>query len=180
MRVKAIDLMPQPLLIRDVMRLGVPTCKMADPLDRVAALMLDQGATALVVLDEEADTRGWINETRLAEAYLDVAAQAPDSWSLTPATCHLTAADIMDEDVPEAPSDIPLTAAGQLMADLEVDHLFMLHHAAGRTWPASVLSLRDLVRALAGPEYLKHQGMHAARPTPMDLFRQRHGLPAKR
>jgi len=168
------------LLIRDVMHLGVPTCKEADPLDKVAALMLDQAATALIVLDEEADTRGWINEARLAQAYLQAVSRSADSRLLTPDACPLTAADIMDEHVPEAPSDIPLTAAGQLMADLGVDHLFMLHHAAGRAWPASVLSRRDLVRALAGPEYLKHQGMHGARPTPMDLFRQRYALPAKR
>ena len=50
----------------------------------------------------------------------------------------------------------------QLMADLGVDHLFFLHRAGGRTWPASVLSLRDVVKALAGPEYIKGQGMHAA------------------
>jgi CBS domain-containing protein len=172
--------MSDPLLIRDVMRLGVPTCKLADPLAKVAALMLDQAVAALIVLDEEADTRGWINETRLAQAYLQAVALTPDSRLLTPDSCRLTAADILNEHVPEAPSDIPLTAAGQLMADLGVDHLFMLHHAAGRAWPASMLCLRDLVRALAGPEYLKHQGMHAARPTPMDLFRQRHGLPDKR
>lgn len=170
--------MADQLLVRDVMRIGVPTCKLADPLDKVAALMLDQAATALIVLDEEADTRGWINEARLAQAYLEVAS----TWHLGDGRHfnEITAADIMDEHVPEAPSDIPLIAAGQLMADLGVDHLFMLHHAAGRSWPASVLSLRDLVRALAGPEYLKHQGMHAARPTPMDLFRQRYGLPNKR
>ncbi len=168
----AIDLMPDPLLVRDVMRIGVPTCKETDPLDKVAALMLDQAATALVVLDEEADTRGWINEARLAAAYLRVTQTFEVS-------CPLTAADIMDEDVPEAPSDIPLAAAAQLMADTGADHLFFLHHAAGRTWPASVLGLRDLVRALAGPEYIKNQGTAAPRPTPMDLFRQRYGLPKK-
>jgi CBS-domain-containing membrane protein len=162
------------------MRLGVPTCKATDPLDKVAALMLDQAAAALIVLDEEADTRGWINEARLAQAYLQVATRSVDSRPLPTVSCALTAADIMDEHVPEAPSDIPLVAAGQLMADLGVDHLFFLHRAAGRMWPASVLSLRDVVKALAGPDYLKNQGMHAARPTPMDLFRQRHGLPDKR
>jgi CBS-domain-containing membrane protein len=152
------------------MRVGVPTCKEHDPLDKVAALMLDQAATALVVLDEDGDTRGWISEARLARAYLEVA-------SLTPDSRLLTAADIMDEDVPEAPSDIPLAAAAQLMADIGADHLFFLHHAAGRAWPASVLSLRDLVRTMAGSEYIKNQGTAAPRPTPMDLFRQRYGLP---
>lgn len=162
--------MASPLLVRDVMRIGVPTCKETDPLDKVAALMLDQAATALIVLDEEADTRGWINEARLAQAYLRAALPCPGS-------CPLTAADIMDEHVPEAPGDIPLTAAGQLMVDMGVDHLFVLHHAGGRSWPASVLSLRDLVAALAGLAYLKQRGMHAERPTPIDLFRQRYALP---
>lgn len=113
------------LLVRDVMRIGAPTCKETDPLDKVAALMIEGGHTAIIVLDEDADARGWINEQM-------------------------------------------------------VDHIFFMHHAGGRSWPASVLHWRDVVKALAGPEYLKHQGMHGARPTPMDLFRLRHGLPAKR
>jgi hypothetical protein len=86
----------------------------------------------------------------------------------------------MDEDIPEAPADIPVTAVVQLMADYGVDHLFFMHHAGGRTWPASVINLRDVVKALAGPEYIRNQGMHAARPSPMDLFRQRYSLPQKK
>jgi CBS-domain-containing membrane protein len=165
--------MPVPLLIRDVMRIGVPTCKLEDSLAHVAALMIDGGHTAVIVLDEEADTRGWVNERILASAYLRAAAAAEDASAAT-------VQDVMDEDVPECASDIPLAAAIEIMADLGVDHLFFLHHAAGRTWPASVLSLRDAVKVLAGPEYIKNQGMHAARPTPMDLFRQRYGLSSKR
>jgi predicted transcriptional regulator len=155
------------------MRIGVPTCKLEDTLAHVAALMIDGGYTAVVVLDEEADTRGWINERILASAYEKAAATAEDAsqWA---------AQDVMDEDVLECPSDIPLTAAAQLMADAGVDHLFFLHHAAGRAWPASVLSRRDLVRVLAGPEYIKDQGTAAPRPTPMDLFRQRYRMADKR
>ena len=62
--------MPDPLLVRDVMRIGVPTCKLEDTLSRVAALMVDGGHTAVIVLDEEADTRGWINERMLAAGLL--------------------------------------------------------------------------------------------------------------
>lgn len=163
--------MPDPLLIRDVMRIGVPTCKMEDTLQQVAALLVDQAASALVVLDEDGDTRGWINERMLAEGYLRFAGARDDAPSLT-------AADIMDEVVPDAPSDIPLTAGAQIMADAGVDHLFFLHKAGGRVWPASVLNQRDLIRAMAGPDYIQAQG--AARPTPMDLFRQRYGLPGKK
>ena len=165
--------MPEPLLVRDVMRIGVPTCKLEDTIAHVAALMIDGGHTAVVVLDDEADTRGWINERVLASTYERAAATGEDASGFV-------AQDVMDEDVPECPSDIPLAAAVGIMADLGVDHLFFLHRAAGRMWPAAVLSLRDVVKALAGPEYLKNQGMHAARPTPMDLFRQRYGLPDKR
>jgi CBS-domain-containing membrane protein len=165
--------MSSPLLVRDVMRIGVPTCKLEDSIAHVAALMIDGGHTAVVVLDEEADTRGWVNEHILASAYARVAAAAQDASSIA-------VQDVMDEDVPECASDLPLAAAVGIMADLGVDHLFFLHRAAGRMWPASVLSLRDVVKALAGPEYLKNQGMHAARPTPMDLFRQRNRLSDQR
>ena len=165
--------MPQPLLVRDVMRIGVPTCKLEDTVAHVAALMIDGGHTAVIVLDEDADTRGWINEHILASAYVRTAAAAEDASASA-------IQDVMDEDVPECASDLPLAAAVGIMADLGVDHMFFLHHAAGRTWPASVLSLRDVVKTLAGPEYLKNQGMHAARPTPMDLFRQRYKVPDQR
>jgi CBS-domain-containing membrane protein len=165
--------MSSPLLVRDVMRIGVPTCKLEDSIAHVAALMIDGGHTAVVVLDEEADTRGWVNEHILASAYVRAAAAGEDE-SL------IAVQDVMDEDVPECASDLPLAAAVGIMADLGVDHLLFLHRAAGRMWPASVLSLRDVVKALAGPEYLKNQGMHAARPTPMDLFRQRNRLSGQR
>ena len=165
--------MSQLLLVRDVMRIGVPTCRLGDTVAHVAALLIDGGHTAVVVLDEEADTRGWINERILASAYERAAATGEDA-------AGFAAQDVMEEDVPESPSDIPLAAAVGIMADLGVDHLLFLHHAAGRTWPASVLSLRDVVKALAGPEYIKNQGTAAPRPTPMDLFRQRYGLTSRR
>jgi predicted transcriptional regulator len=155
------------------MRIGVPTCKLEDTLARVAALMIDGGHTAVVVLDGEADTRGWINERMLASAYEKAAVTHEDA-------SESAAQDVMDESVPECPSDIPLAAAAQLMTDTGVDHLFLLHHAGGCTWPASVLSRRDLVRVLAGPEYIKGQGTAAPRPMPMDLFRQRYGMASKR
>ena len=156
------------LLVRDVMRIGVPTCKVTDPIVPLAQQMLEQGWAAVVVMDDDGDARGWINERMLAIAY-----------TLGDKTATLTAADIMDEDVPEAPADIPLVATIQIMADHGVDHLFFMHNAGGKSWPASVLNLRDVVKALAGPEFIKNQGMHAQRLTPMDLFRQRYGLPKK-
>lgn len=158
--------MSEALLVRDVMRIGVPTCKVTDPIIPLAQQMIDQGWTAVIVMDDDGDARGWISERFLAVAY-----------ATGDRSAALTAAEIMDEDVPEAPVDIPLAASVQLMADMGVDHLFFMHNAGGKSWPASVLNLRDVVKALAGPEYIKAQGMHATRPTPMDLFRQRYNLP---
>lgn len=160
--------MSELLLVRDVMRIGVPTCKLAEPITELARQMIDQGWTAVIVMDDDGDARGWINERMLAVAFTHGQRAS-----------EFTAAQIMDEDVPEAPADIPLTASVQIMADMGVDHLFFMHNAGGKSWPASILNLRDVVKALAGPEYIKAQGMHAARPTPMDLFRQRYNLPKK-
>ena len=162
--------MSKPLLVRDVMRIRVPTCKAEDSVLHVAAQMLDHGWTAVVVMDEDADARGWLNERMLAIAYAAHSGEIPADLRVT---------QVMDEDIPEAPADIPLTATVQMMADYGVDHLFFMHHAGGKSWPASLLNARDVVKALAGPEYIKNQGMHAQRPTPMDLFRQRYGLPKK-
>jgi signal-transduction protein with cAMP-binding, CBS, and nucleotidyltransferase domain len=154
------------------MRIGVATCRMEALLQAVASQMIDEGATAMVVLDEDGDTRGWISEQMLAKSFVRNVDDGSGPF--------LTAADIMEEPVPECPADVPLIAAAQLMADNGVDHLFFLHRAGGRAWPASQLSQRDLVRVLAGSEYIQNQGAAAPRPTPMDLFRQRHGLPKKR
>jgi len=63
----------QPLLVRDVMRIGVPTCKLEDTLAHVAALMIDGGHTAVVVLDEEAAMRDWSSEVLPTDAFLEPA-----------------------------------------------------------------------------------------------------------
>ncbi len=165
--------MTDQLLARDVMRIGVPTCKPAEPIAALAARMAEHGWTAVVVLDDDGDARGWINERMLAQGYVR-------QQMLAPGAGPVTAAEIMEERVPDAAADLPLTAIVQLMSDLGVDHMFFMHHAGGRSWPASMLSLQDVVRALAGPDFIRHQGMHAQRPTPLDLFRQRYGLPGKR
>jgi CBS-domain-containing membrane protein len=160
--------MAEQLLARDVMRIGVPTCKLEDSAEAIAVQMLTENATALVVLDEEGHTAGWINEAALAAAYVRAVDDAATGETA------LTAEQIMLDSTPELPADVPLAAAVRLMRDQGVDHLFFLHRAGGRAWPASVLSLRDAVRALAGPEFIQNQGAGAPRPTAMDLFRQRY------
>ena len=50
----------------------------------------------------------------------------------------------------------------------------------GRVARSAFLNLHELVLVMARPEYIKNQGAAAPRPTPMNLFRQRYGLPSKR
>ncbi len=152
----------QQLLVRDVMRIGVPTCKLEDTAAEAAAQMMEQNATALGVMDEEGNAAGWLDEWRLAEACMTEAGPAS------------IAEDIMAAPIPEFSADAALSEAVGYMLAEGVGHLFFLHHAGGRAWPASVLSLRDAVAALAGPEYVRGQGSGAPRPTPMDLFRQKY------
>ena len=64
------EVMSEPLLVRDVMRIGVPTCKVEDPIVPLAQQMVEQGWTAVVVMDDDGDARGWINEHMLAVAYV--------------------------------------------------------------------------------------------------------------
>ena len=149
--------MLEPLLVRDVMRIGVPTCKLEDTVAHVAALMIDGGHSAVIVLDEEADTRGLGGRGHPPLRPTCLQRLPPRTRSL------IAIQDVMDEDVPECASDLPLeTRRWGSWPTWAWIIFFFLHRAAGRMWPASVLSLRDVVKALAGPEYLKNQGMHAA------------------
>ena len=86
--------------------------------------------------------------------------------------CDLTAADVMTEDVPQLPSDIPLTAAALLMRDQGVRAVFLIHHDGGIHWPAAVLSYTHFLRHLAaqGEDDLSDLGIAAARQAPLDAF----------
>ena len=67
--------MAETLLVRDVMRIGVPTCKQDVSVQAVAVQMLAGDYTALIVIDEEGDSRGWIGERQLAAAFTRVPAK---------------------------------------------------------------------------------------------------------
>ena len=90
-------------LVRDLMTVGVATCSLDTPVVEVARLLLDKQLEAVVVLDPEGHAPGIVSRDDLVRCY----------------TRHdgrdLTAADVMTEDVPQLPSDIPLTAAAHPM-----------------------------------------------------------------
>ena len=146
-----------PRLVRDLMTVGVPTCPLDTKVTKLTELMLEKQFEGVIVLDELGHAAGVVTWDELVIAY------AADGCQLA------TAAEIMRADVPQVPPDIPLTAAAQIMRDLGVRILFMMHHAGGIVYPAAMLSYRHLLRHIAGsgPEDLQDLGIRAARKTPV-------------
>jgi signal-transduction protein with cAMP-binding, CBS, and nucleotidyltransferase domain len=151
-------------LVRDLMRIGVPTCRENASLQEAARLMSEAGLGILVVLDEDGEAVGWLDEAMLARHF----AVDPE---------QLTAGAVMDRDIPTTPPDIPAATAAQIMLDRGLRQLFLLHESPGPLRPAAVLTLRALVRAMAGLPREEGYGVGTPRRSPIDLFRERYGLP---
>ena len=119
----------KPLLVRDVMTIGVPVCRDTETCGAVAARLTGGGPPVVVVLDEDGMACGWLTRDRLAAE----AATRP-------------VGEVMDEDIPTVPPDIPVEAAAQLMRDRGVEHLFLMHDWPGEPRPSAVISLKAIER----------------------------------
>src|SRR5574341_1063409 len=91
--------MPNTQLVRDLMTVGVPTCKWNTPVRDIARFLLEHHVEAMCVLDAEGHGIGVVGEEELVAAY---GQENLDS---------LKAEDIMSEGVPELGADIPLAVA---------------------------------------------------------------------
>ncbi len=127
----------KPLLVRDVMTIGVPVCRDSETCGAVAARMgretspIAGTGQVCVALDEDGMACGWATRAALQTA----------------APLSLVGA-IMDEDIPTVPPDIPAEAAAQLMRDRGVDYLFLMHDWPGEPRPSAVISLAAIERRL--------------------------------
>jgi CBS domain-containing protein len=148
------------LYVRDLMAVGVATCPLNAPIVDIARLLLESHLEAVVVLDAEGNGAGVVGRDELVLAYT-----REDRLSLT-------AEDVMRDEVPEVPPDIPLAAAAQLMRDRGWRVAYLTHHAGGIKYPAASLSYTHILRHLAarGDEDLKDLGIAAARKTPLETF----------
>lgn len=151
-----------PKLVRDLMTVGVLTCAPDTPLVELARLMLDKNCEAVVVM-QDMHALGVVGEDELVSAFKQEAIGG------------LVAEDVLREGVPQVPPDIPLAAAAQLMRDLGVRILFVMHHSGGVEYPAAQISYRHLLRQLAAQDEaeLRDLGMHAERQSPLEAFIQR-------
>ncbi len=119
------------VLVRDVMTIGVPTCRADERCGALTARLvrLPNQPEVAVVLDEDGLVVGWVSRTRLEGA--------------DPAR---TVDTVLDEDIPELPPDIPAQAAAQMMRDRGLTHVFLMHNWPGEPRPSAVLALSTLER----------------------------------
>lgn len=152
-----------PELVRDLMTVGVPTCKTTTPIVEIARFLIENNIEEMVVLGDEGEGVGVCGYKELINAY-----ERED-------VRKLTAEEIMTEGVPELPSDIPLTLAAQLLRDKDIRVAYMNHNSAGIIYPAASISYKHLVRHLAAEDEsdLKDLGINAERKSPLELFIER-------
>ena len=152
-----------PELVRDLMTVGVPTCKTTTPVVDIARFLTENNVEEMVVLGEEGEGVGICGYKELVNAY--------DREDVR----ELTAEQVMSEGVPELPSDIPLKLAAQLMKDKNIRVAYMNHNSAGIIYPAAIISYKHLVRHLAAKDEsdLKDLGINAERKSPLEIFIER-------
>lgn len=129
--------MPAPLLVRDLMTIGVPTCRDTESCGAVAARLarLGERGEVVVALDEYGMACGWATRSALAAA--------PQAQPV----CAL-----LDECIPELPPDIAAEAAVELMRDCGDDYAFLMHGWPGEPRPAAVVA-RHVLEARLGEQH---------------------------
>ena len=153
----------KPTLVRDLMTIGIATCKVNTPVAEIARFLIENNVEEMVVLGDEGEGVGVCGYKELVKAYGRESVR------------ELTAEEIMSEGVPELPSDIPLTLAAQLMQDKDIRVAYMNHNSAGIIYPAASISYKHLIRHLAAEddEELKDLGIKAERKSPLEQFIKR-------
>ena len=149
-------------LVRDLMTVGVETCSPETPIEDLARSLLDNSGEDIVVM-QDGHALGTIGLEQMTQAY-----SKREYFDLK-------ASDILHEGVPQIPPDIPLTAAAQIMLDLRVKTLFLMHHAGGISYPAAMISYRHILRHISAKEDedLNDLGIYADRKSPVEAFIER-------
>jgi len=156
-------LLSTPALVRDLMTVGVPSCAPDTPMTDIAGLLLQEALEGVVVLNSEGHAVGVVTQDELVRCL------GRDDIDT------LTAEDVMRDELPQVPPEIPLNAAAQIMQDMGVRLLYVMHNAGGRGYPAAVISYRHLLRQLsaATEDDLGDLGIKAERQSPLETFIQK-------
>jgi CBS domain-containing protein len=155
--------------VRDLMHIGVSTCRADTPVVETARTLLRENLEALIVLDGNGHAVGVLSRREVVAAYAQAGTRSRGGEAVT-------AGDVMRPDIPEVPADIPAIAAAQIMLDQGVREVYLMHHAAGISWPAAALRFEDVLRYLAAESEadLANMGAGAPRKSPVETFMERY------
>ncbi len=129
-------------LVRDLMHIGVPTCRVDTPFVEAVQKLLREHLETLVVLDERGHAVGVLTRQDIVAAYGRPEANRHEEEALT-------ITEVMRTEIPEVPPDIPAITAAQIMLDLRVRELYLMHHDCGIRWPAAAFRFEDVLQHLA-------------------------------
>ena len=141
-------------LVRDIMKIGVPTCTLETSLSEVAKIMARDQSDALIVMDESGAC-GVVTQSDLVRAY-------SRNFEL------LAAKDVMTDRIISIAPETALTAAANLMQDEQVHQVFIMHEHPGPSRPSAVVTMRAIVREMAGLEPERPAMKKIGRPKPQD------------
>jgi predicted transcriptional regulator len=153
-------------LVRDLMKVGVASCAPDTPVPDLANLLIEKGLEAVIILDkDEGHAVGVVSQKELVDAFIREGENARS----------LKAEDIMCDEVPQVPPDIPLQAAFQLMQDRGIRAVFLMHHAGGVIYSAAYLTYDHALRYLKAKtdDELADLGIRAERISPIQAFIQK-------
>ncbi len=155
--------------VRDLMHIGVSTCRTDTSVADAARTLLRENLEALIVLDGNGHAVGLLGRREVVAAYAQAGTRSRASETAT-------AGDVMRLDIPEVPADIPAIVAAQIMLDQGVREVYLMHHAAGISWPAAALRFEDVLRYLAAESEadLASMGAGAPRKSPVETFMERY------
>ncbi len=155
--------------VRDLMHIGVSTCRTDIPLAEAARTLLRENLEALIVLGGNGHAVGMLGRREVVAAYAQAGTRSRGGETAT-------VGDVMRLDIPEVPADIPAIAAAQIMLDQGVREVYLMHHAAGISWPAAALRFEDVLRYLAAESEadLASMGAGAPRKSPVETFMERY------
>ena len=152
-------------LVRDLMTVGVPTCKRDTLATDIARFLIEKNVEGMCVLDKEGNGIGIVSTDELASAYSNGHADLST----------LKAEDVMREGMPILQPDMPLPLAAQFMHDQKTRIAYLTHNAAGIIYPAAYITYQHLIRHLAAKDEseLKDLGIEAERKSPIEVFIER-------
>ncbi|NOR77961.1 MAG: CBS domain-containing protein [Methanophagales archaeon] len=122
--------------VRDVMTRGVVTVPFDTPVSESAKLLVKEDISSIVVTAPDNEAVGVISEIDLIKVF-------DKDWD------KLTAEEVMSTFVRAIDPEMTIKKAADIMRDLNIHRLLILHKAPGRSYdvPVGILSASDILRA---------------------------------